>query len=120
MPWDLDSDRPIFIQLVERMMDDIFAGRYTPGGQFPSVRDLALDAAVNPNTMQKALAELERTGLVFTKRTSGRFVTEDTELINRLKHERAGKMIDSFITDMKNIGIERDEIISIISSKGEQ
>ena len=120
MPWDLDSDRPIFVQLVEQMMDDIFVGKYAPGSQFPSVRELAMDASVNPNTMQKALQELERTGLVYSKRTSGRFITEDVSLIENLKHERAEKKIDSFIADMKNIGISTNEIIEILTMKGEQ
>ncbi|MDE7063504.1 MAG: GntR family transcriptional regulator, partial [Lachnospiraceae bacterium] len=75
MAWDLDSDRPIFIQIVERIQMDIISGVYRPGDKIPSVRDLAAVAAVNPNTMQKALTELERTGLVHAQRTSGRFIT---------------------------------------------
>ena len=62
MPWELDNDRPIYLQLMERIRHDIISGVYKPGDKIPSVRDLALDAAVNPNTMQKALAELERSG----------------------------------------------------------
>ena len=76
MPWDLDDDRPIYLQLMERIQQDIISGIYKPGDKIPSVRDLALDAAVNPNTMQKALSELERSGLVYSQRTSGRFITE--------------------------------------------
>lgn len=120
MPWELDSDRPVFIQLVESMMDDIFIGKYAPGSQFPSVRELAVDAAVNPNTMQKALQELERTGLVYSKRTSGRFVTEDIQLIGKMKHERAAGKIEIFLNDMSKIGISREEVISILTMKGEQ
>lgn len=118
MPWNLDSDRPIFVQLVEKMMDDVFVGKYKAGEQFPSVRDLAIDAGVNPNTMQKALAELERTGLVYSKRTSGRFVTEDEALINKMKEERASGKVDVFLSDMKRIGVEKDEVIKIIEKKG--
>ena len=76
MAWTLDSDRPIFLQIVERIQTDIVSGRYQPGDKLPSVRDLAAEASVNPNTMQKAFAELERTGLVYSRRTSGRFITE--------------------------------------------
>ena len=72
MPWNLDSDRPIFMQILERIRVDIISGRYQPGDKLPSVRELAAEAAVNPNTMQRAFAELERTGLVHSKRTSGR------------------------------------------------
>ena len=85
MPWNLNSSRPIFIQLIEIIQIDIISGKYAPGGKLPSVRDLAAEAAVNPNTMQKALSELERSGLVFSQRTSGRFITEDTKMIEELK-----------------------------------
>ena len=77
MAWNLDSDRPIYAQLLERIQLQIVSGIYGPGDKLPSVRDLAAEASVNPNTMQKAFAELERSGLIETKRTSGRFVTED-------------------------------------------
>ena len=85
MAWTLDSDRPIFLQIVERIQTDIVSGRYQPGDKLPSVRDLAAEASVNPNTMQKAFAELERTGLVYSRRTSGRFITEDCHMIEQLK-----------------------------------
>ena len=85
MAWELDSDRPIFIQIVERIQMEIISGKYSPGDKLPSVRDLAAVAAVNPNTMQKALTELERTGLVYSQRTSGRFITEDAKMIEELK-----------------------------------
>ena len=81
MAWELDSDRPIFLQIVARIQSDIITGVYPPGAKLPSVRELAVEAAVNPNTMQKAFAELERSGLVYSRRTSGRFITEDTALI---------------------------------------
>ena len=84
MPWNLDSDRPIFIQIIERIQVDIISGLYKPGDKLPSVRELAQEASVNPNTMQKALSELERTGLVYSQRTSGRFITEDTAMINKI------------------------------------
>lgn len=120
MPWNLDSDRPIFAQIVDKMMDDIFSGKNPPGSQLQSVRDLAIDASVNPNTMQRALSELERTGLVYSKRTSGRFVTEDAELISRMKHKRARDRIDAFLAEMANSGISKGDIINILSMKGEE
>ncbi len=83
MPWNLNSDRPIFMQIIEIIQLDIISGRYAPGEKLPSVRDLASEAAVNPNTMQKALSELERSGLVYSQRTSGRFITEDTKMIEK-------------------------------------
>ena len=80
MAWDLKSDRPIYTQLVEEIELRIISGRYEAGEKLASVRDLAAEAAVNPNTMQRALAELEQRGLVYSQRTSGRFITEDKEL----------------------------------------
>ena len=89
MPWNLDSARPIYLQIIERVQMDIVTGHYQPGDKLPSVRDLAQEAAVNPNTMQKALSELERSGLIYSQRTSGRFITEDKELIHQMKQELA-------------------------------
>ncbi len=89
MPWELDSDRPIYTQIVDRLKHEIVSGFYPPGSRLPSVRDLAAQASVNPNTMQKAFTELERTGLIVTRRTSGRTVTEDTALIEQVRSELA-------------------------------
>ncbi len=89
MPWNLNSDKPIFMQLIEIIQHSILSGTYPPGSKLPSVRDLASQAAVNPNTMQKALAELERSGLVYSQRTSGRFITEDISMIEELKNTLA-------------------------------
>ena len=79
MTWNLDNNMPIYLQLMDRIQRDIISGRYGPGDKLPSVRELAVEAAVNPNTMQKALSELERRGLVYSQRTSGRFITEENE-----------------------------------------
>ncbi len=114
MPWDLDNDRPIYLQLMERIRQDIVAGVYKPGDKLPSVRDLALDAAVNPNTMQKALSELERDGLVYSKRTSGRYITEDETMLNQLKAELAMQHIRQFLETMKQLGFKKEEILSLI------
>ncbi len=94
MPWNLTSDRPIFMQLIEIIQHDIISGKYAPGDKLPSVRDLASAAAVNPNTMQKALSELERSGLVYSQRTSGRFITEDHTMIEQLKESLAKEKIE--------------------------
>ncbi len=122
MAWNLTSDRPIFIQIVERIQADIISGRYQPGDKLPSVRDLAGEAAVNPNTMQKALGELERAGLVFSQRTSGRFITEDTTLIKNLKTSVAQEKIGEFLSLMQTLGLSDDEILTLISQtmKGER
>ncbi len=114
MSWKLDTDRPIFIQLVEILKTDILSGKLSPGDKISTVRDLAQEAAVNPNTMQRAMTELERLGLVYTERTSGRFVTKDEELIRTLKKEQAEIVIKEFIERMNRIGYQNEELPDIL------
>ena len=102
MSWKLNPDRPVYVQLIERITTDIIAGIYPPGSKLPSVRDLAQTAGVNPNTMQKALSEMERTNLVYSQRTSGRFITEDLSMIDDLKTELASEQIKEFLEKWKN------------------
>lgn len=114
MPWALDNDRPIFIQIIERIQMDIVSGNYKPGDKLPSVRELASTASVNPNTMQKALAELERTGLVASQRTSGRYITEDIELIENLKASLAKEKVTEFFESMNKLGFQNSDILKLI------
>lgn len=114
MSWKLDTDRPIFIQLAEIIKTDILSGRLKPGDKINTVRDLAQEAAVNPNTMQRAMTELERLGLVYTERTSGRFVTKDEKLIMSLKKEQADIVIQEFIEKMKQIGYQNSEVLDAL------
>lgn len=116
MAWALDSGRPIYAQIIERVQLDIITGHYKPGEKLPSVRDLASEAAVNPNTMQKALSELEQSGLLYTQRTSGRFITEDTELIQRTKTTLATMQVREFIHKMRQIGLDDTEILQLIQT----
>ncbi len=120
MAWELDSDRPIYTQLVERIQVQIVSGFYPPGGKLPSVRELAMEAAVNPNTMQKAFAELERGGLIVTQRTNGRLVTEDEELIYQLKQKLAEEHIIQFFSKMKELGFSKKEIVALIEQSTEK
>lgn len=122
MPWDLDNDRPIYLQLMERIQHDIISGVYRPRDKLPSVRDLALDAAVNPNTMQKALSELERSGLVYSQRTSGRFITDDESLLLRMKKDLAEDHIRQFLDQMNNLGFNSEETLDMVTEaiKGEK
>lgn len=120
MPWNLDSSRPIYLQIIERVQMDIITGRYQPGDKLPSVRDLAQEAAVNPNTMQKALSELERSGLIYSQRTSGRFITEDKELIHQMKKELAAAEVSAFVAHMKQLGITPEEIRQLLAEKIEE
>lgn len=114
MTWTLSSDRPIYAQLMERIQMDIVAGKYRPGDRLPSVRELAADASVNPNTMQKALAELERNGLVFSQRTSGRFITEDKEMIQTIRTSMAEEQIREFFLKMKQLGFQEEETLELL------
>lgn len=114
MPWDLDNNRPIYLQLMEKIQQDIISGVYHAGDRLPSVRELALEASVNPNTMQKALSELERNGLVHTQRTSGRFITEDKTMLKQLKTELAAVHIQDFLNTMKQLGFPPEEILELI------
>lgn len=104
MAEQFDASRPIYAQLVERLKAKILAGTYPPGGHLDSVRDLASAAGVNPNTMQRALAHLETEGLVRTERTSGRYVTEDTALIEQLRAATAKTLAVDFVEKMRGIG----------------
>ena len=120
MPWNLDSSRPIYLQIIERVQMDIITGRYQPGDKLPSVRDLAQEAAVNPNTMQKALSKLERSGLIYSQRTSGRFITEDKELIHQMKKELAAAEVSAFVAHMKQLGITPEEILQLLAKTMEE
>lgn len=122
MTWNLDNNMPIYLQLMERIQRDIISGRFGPGDKLPPVRELAVEAAVNPNTMQKALSELERGGLVYSQRTSGRFITEDEELIKGLKKEQAEKYLAEFMENMRSLGLKEEEIRTLFEDawKGEK
>ncbi len=116
MAWELDADRPIYAQLVEKIQVQIVAGYYPPGGKLPSVRELAAVAAVNPNTMQKAFAELERSGLIVTQRTNGRTVTEDENLIRGIRTELAKEHVDRFFNGMKELGYTEEEVMALLNN----
>jgi len=116
LTWDLNSDRPIYSQLVDKLKMDIISGVYHAGDKIPSVRELAAEASVNPNTMQKALAELEREGLVYSQRTSGRFITEDQNMIKEVKSQLAIEQISAFFEKMKQLGYKREETIKLIEN----
>lgn len=117
MGWIFEQDRPIYTQLLEQIRLRIVCGAYGPGEKLPSVRELAQEAAVNPNTMQKALAELERTGLIYTQRTAGRFVTEEKELIQDCRQQLALEKIEGFLKTMTGLGYTKDEIVTLMKQE---
>lgn len=118
MGWHFDTDRPIYAQLLELIQQRIITGTYGPGEKLPPVRELALEAGVNPNTIQKAMAELERTGLIHAQRTTGRFVTEDAQMIRDLRQQLAVDKIAGFLHDMQELGYERTEILRLMGQSG--
>lgn len=120
MPWELKTDRPIYTQLIEQIELKICSGVYALGSRLPSVRDLAQEASVNPNTMQRALAKLEEDGLIYTSRTSGRFVTEDENVVYKVKNKLAQEQARDFLEKMKQLGFESKEILSIVKTMLEE
>jgi len=118
MDYIFDNERPIYIQLVEMLRIEIISGKLKSGERMPSVRELALTAKVNPNTMQKALSELEEEGLIYTERTNGKFVTENKDLIEKVKRKLAEEKVKNYINDMNNIGITYEEAIYYLQEMG--
>jgi len=118
MRFEFDNNIPIYIQLVEQLKIYIISGELKPGERLPSVRELALQTRVNPNTMQKALGELEELKLVYTERTNGKFVTVDEELINKYKIEYANELSNKYFSSMEGIGFDRDETIKYLKNLG--
>lgn len=115
MEWNIADDRPIWIQLSEQLTAQIASGMYQPGQRLPSVREFASDAGVNPNTMQRALADLESKGLIITNRTAGRSVTLDMETIKQLRNDRAMDKVRQFLSQMKELGYTREEIGAVLT-----
>ena len=118
MDYIFDNERPIYVQLVEKIRLEIISGKLKPGERILSVRELAITARVNPNTMQKALAELEDEGLIYTQRTNGKFVTENKELIGKIKKELAEEKVNNYLKDMKNLGITYQEALKYLQELG--
>ena len=120
MKWQISNDAPIYAQLIEQIQVGIVSGVFAPGERLPSVRDLATEAGVNPNTMQRAMTELERDGLVYSQRTAGRFVTEDHAVIEAAKRDLAQRHIHAFLAAMLRLGYGREEIISLLEQEHQE
>lgn len=118
MKFEFDNNIPIYIQLVEQLKIYIISGNIKPGERLPSVRELALQTQVNPNTMQKALSELEDLKLVYTERTNGKYVTKDEQLIEKLKREYADTLSNEYFSSMKSIGFSELDAIEYLKEIG--
>ena len=114
MNWSFSNDAPIYAQLVDQIKVGIVTGVFPPGERLPSVRDLAAEAGVNPNTMQRALAQLENEGLVYSQRTAGRFVTEDNVVIGEAKRDLARRHVRVFLEAMRRLGLEEEVVIGLL------
>ncbi len=117
MQWQLRDDRPFYQQLIEILTEQIASGRLKAGSKVPPVRELAAEAGVNPNTMQRALAEMERNGLLYTNRTSGRYVTEDDTMIKKIREMIAEDRINEFLSGMSQLGFNESEILELLEKR---
>lgn len=118
MQWNIRDDAPVYSQLVEHIKLAIISGEFKLGERLPSVRELSAAAGVNPNTMQRAFAELERDGLVQTQRTAGRSVTEDAARVDETKRQLASAAIQSFWVNMRKLGFAQREALQLLQQSG--
>ena len=109
-----NNDRPIYIQLLEQLQVLIISGNINIGDKLPSVRDLAIEFKINPNTVQKALQELENLGLIYTERTNGKFVTNDKKLIEKYKEKFAKEKVNNYFKSMNELGFSKEEAINYL------
>ena len=112
---ELNADRPVYTQILEIIQTRIISGIYAPGSRLPSVRELAAEASVNPNTMQRAFMELEKSGLITTQRGSGRTVTENITMIEQVQKEIAVLQIKGFFEKMNELGYDNAHILKLIT-----
>lgn len=117
MAWDFNDKEPIYLQIVKKIESKILSGEYKAGDKIESVRDLASIAGVNPNTMQKALLDMENLGLITTQRTLGKFITDNEEVISNLRKSRVDEKIDVFVTDVKDLGYTIEEVVPMINER---
>lgn len=113
---EFKADQPIYLQIMSLIQNKIVSGELKKGYKIPAVRSLALDLSTNPNTVQRALSELEREEIVFSKRGLGRFVTEDDDKIKALKDSEITHLIDNFMTDMQALGLSQEKILTTLQA----
>ena len=114
MSWTFDNKKPIYLQIMEKIKLQIVSHTLEPNQQLPTVRELASEAGVNPNTIQRALSDLEREGFVYSKRTTGRFVTEDKELIVQSRKQLSEEELEHFVSSMTHFGYEKVELPGVV------
>ena len=119
MDFEILDSRPIWQQLTEQIRRRIVTGEYAPGGRLPSVRELAAQTGVNPNTLQRAFAQLEQEGLLYTERTTGRFVTDDAARLAQLKEEAALRLADQFLAQAGLLGYSPAAAAQLLNQRSE-
>ena len=120
MAWQFTPHQPVFFQIANRLRGEILGGKYPPEAQIPSVRQLAFEAAVNPNTMQKALSQLEEEGLLCSHGTVGRFVTTDVEVLAVAREKMCREAVREWMLEAKTLGIGKEELIQYIMEEGKE
>ena len=120
MPWQFNGKEAVYLQIVSRLRGMILTCQYPPDTQIPSVRQLATEAAVNPNTMQKALICLEEEGLLYSKGTLGRFVTDDKRVLAAAKEKMQKEAVRDWLAQARTLGISKEELIKYIEEEAEQ
>lgn len=114
MAWSFTSDKPVYVQIAQRIITSVLSGEYKPGEQIPTVRQLALEAAVNPNTIQHAFAELENEGVIVSLGTTGRFVTENTHVIEQCRKQITEQIVKSFIESLEVMSVSKEQILGMV------
>lgn len=120
MSFNFNNDTPIYLQIAELIKKQIISGIYKVGDKLPSVRELSVNLKANPNTVQKALSDLEDEGLIVTLRTNGKFVTDDESIIMAQKNATIKKAVDGFFTAMRELGLSEKEINQLLVNNKEQ
>lgn len=116
MPWIFNESTPIYLQIIDQVRLRIAVGEYKAGDKLLPVRELAAEAEVNPNTMQKALSELERSGLVFSQRTAGRYITDDKKIIDSLRNSLANEHAEWYLSKMSMLGYSKEEALTQLNN----
>lgn len=119
MAWSFSTDRPVYIQIADRIQKSVLSGEYQAGEQIPTVRQLALEAAVNPNTVQHAFTELENAGIIISKGTLGRFVTEDEQVVQAVREKIARRLTKAFVAEMGQLSISPQQAVELIREVSE-
>lgn len=114
---EYNNNLPIYLQVINQMKKDMIQGRLPMGEKLPSTRELAVQYQINPNTAVRVYKEMEQSGMCFTKRGLGTFVTEDVEVITKMKEEMAGELLESFVKEMSDLGFSKEELITIIEKR---